>query len=333
MATSIWEEESHEFKLQSLTDDMVTSAEEMFGITFPDAYLAILKEQNGGRILYNAFPHSMAPVQDDAFIPVDHIKGIGLQNGILDNAYFLNEWDMLEGLILFSGDGHTWLAMDYRNIVSNPPIVYVDNEAEQITQVAGSFDEFLTKLSLEQSDASEEDGDAVEEYSEQDLERFIQQNKCDELVMALVHLSYTDVDVKWFGERLQELSVHLNEVVRIEVVRIIWGMTHQLEDPTLNRLLAHFEKDPESDVQLFADLIKEKMNYPFEKLREDVELTGMESFSYQGEIYHVNEHSNLWHLSDYQTDFQSYPTVGDLLENATINGKLLKEIWSQVKKV
>lgn len=60
MATSIWEEESHEFKLQSLTDDMVTSAEEMFGIKFPDAYLTILKEQNGGRTRYNAFPSSIA---------------------------------------------------------------------------------------------------------------------------------------------------------------------------------------------------------------------------------------------------------------------------------
>lgn len=333
MATSIWEEESHEFKLQSLTDDMVTSAEEMFGIKLPDAYLTILKEQNGGRTRYNAFPSSIAAAWGDAFIPVDHIKGIGHQNGILNNAYFLKEWGMPEGLILFSGDGHTWLAMDYRNTVANPPIVYVDNEAEQLVPIAGSFDEFLTKLFIEESGALEEDGDATEEYSEQDLEKFIQQNKLEELVMALMQLSYTDVDLTWFGKRLQELSVHPSEFVRIEVAQIVWNMTDQLEDPILNRLLTHFENDSESDVQLFADLIKEKMNYPFEKLREDVELTGMESFSYQGEIYHVNEHSNLWHLSNHQTDFQSYPTIGDLLENATINGKLLKEIWSQVKKV
>ena len=330
---SIWQEESNEFKLQPLTDSMVTKAEEMFGVKFPDAYLAILEEQNGGHILYNAFPRSTSFASDDAFIPVDHIKGIGTKNGILTNSYFLKEWDMPEGLILFSGDGHIWLAMDYRNTDADPPIIYIDNEEEQLARIAGSFDEFLSKLYIEETDAFEEDGDAVEEFSEQDLERFIQQNNLDQLVMALMQLSYTAGDMEWFSDQLLQLSEHPSGHVRIEVARIVWDMTDQLEDPTLNRLLAAIEKDPEIAVRQFADLIKEKLDYPFEQLRKDVELEGMASFSYQGKIYHVNEHSNRWHLSDYQTDFHSYPSLGDLLEHATINGKPLKEIWSQVKKV
>ncbi|MDQ7860318.1 SMI1/KNR4 family protein [Peribacillus frigoritolerans] len=56
--------------------------------------------------------------------------------GILENDYYIKEWELPEGLILFNGDGHTWLAFDYRN-----PIVYVDVDLEQTIHIADSFED------------------------------------------------------------------------------------------------------------------------------------------------------------------------------------------------
>ncbi|MGY3215794.1 hypothetical protein ACVWWV_000296 [Bacillus sp. TE9122W] len=42
----------------------------------------------------------------------------------MDSAYLIKEWELPEGLVLISGDGHTWVAMDYRKMKKNPAIHY-----------------------------------------------------------------------------------------------------------------------------------------------------------------------------------------------------------------
>ena len=79
-------------------------------------------------------------------IQIDHLLGIGHNIGILDTLHFQEEWNLPKGLLLISGDGHEWVALDYRYSKTCPPIVHVDSEEETITTIASSFNEFLTHL-------------------------------------------------------------------------------------------------------------------------------------------------------------------------------------------
>lgn len=334
LVNHIWEANNNELKLKPLTEKIVKKAEEQFKVKFPNSYLEVLKEQNGGYIIYNAHPSPVPTVWGESFITIDHIKGIGNGDGILENDYFIKEWNMPEGLILFSGDGHTWIAFDYRNSAYEPPIVYVDNESEQIVQVADGFQEFLNHLYNEEAETFEEDEFHMEEYSEQDFENFIQQNNLDEIIRALMQLSQSDVDMEWFGNHLLPLSQHSNIHLRTEVAENVWNfLTYRLDDKTLNTLVSNFEKDPNADVQMFADLIKEKMNYSFDDFKRDIKIEGMVSFAYKNEIYHVNEHSDQWHLSGFQADLQSFHSADQLVEQAIIEKMPLRDIWEHVKKI
>ncbi|MFS0671377.1 SMI1/KNR4 family protein [Peribacillus frigoritolerans] len=333
MVISIWDASNDEYMLQPLTDEIIKKAEELFNVTLPNSYIAILKQQNGGQPICNAHPSPVPTVWGETFVIVEHIKGIGAGNGILENDYYIKEWELPEGLILFNGDGHTWLAFDYRNATSAPPIVYVDVDLEQTIQIADSFEEFLKNLYLENEEFDFE-GMEVRVYSKQEFETFIQEDNVDELIYAIPDLAQGDVDLKWFGNLLLTLSNYHDRYVRCCVANSVWNsLTYRLDDEILHSLIENFKNDVDSEVRIYADLVLEQMNYSYEQLKEDVYKRERVGFAFQDIIYHVNEHSNQWHLSDYQSDLQSFDSIEELLEQSRFDGKSLQEVWSHIKKV
>ncbi|MBO1001005.1 SMI1/KNR4 family protein [Bacillus sp. SD075] len=319
--------------LQPLTDEIVKKAEELFNVTLPNSYIAILKQQNGGQPICNAHPSPVPTVWGESFVIVEHIKGIGAGNGILENDYYIKEWELPEGLILFNGDGHTWLAFDYRDATSSPPIVYVDVDLEQTIQIADSFEEFLKNLYLENEEFDFE-GMEVKVYSKQDFEKFIQEDNVDELIYAIPDLAQGDVDLKWFGNQLLTLSNYHDENVRQWVANSVWNsLTYRLDDEILHSLIENFKNDVDSEVRTYAELALEKINYSYEQVKQAIINEGRVSFAYKDTIYHVNEHSNQWHLSDWESDLQSFDSAEELLEQSRFDGKSLQEAWSDMKLV
>lgn len=73
------------------------------------------------------------------------------------------------------------------------------------------------------------------------------------------------------------------------------------------------------------------MNYKFEDLRADLAIGHELDFFYEGQKYSISANESGWFLTRYndQTD-QSFETYDDLLQNATIDSKHLKEIWDQI---
>jgi SMI1-KNR4 cell-wall len=114
---------------ESLTDEMIDKAEAELGVKLPVAYIALLRTQNGGYINFEGYP--APPDSGQTLIMVDHIMGIGAEMDILDSKWLCIEWHMPEQLVLLSGDGHWWVALDYRECGTSdePPIVYIDNES------------------------------------------------------------------------------------------------------------------------------------------------------------------------------------------------------------
>lgn len=333
LVKSIWEASNDEYMLQPLTDEIIKKAEELFNVTLPNSYIAILKQQNGGQPICNAHPSPVPTVWGETFVIVEHIKGIGAGNGILENDYYIKEWELPEGLILFNGDGHTWLAFDYRDATSAPPIVYVDVDLEQTIQIADSFEEFLTNLYLENEEFDFGEME-VKVYSKQEFETFIQEDNVDELIDAISDLAQSDVDLKWFGNQLLTLSNYHDKNVRRMVANNVWSfLTHQLHEEILHTLIENFKNDVDSDVRMYAELALEKVNYSFEQFKEDVYNGERVSLAFQDKLYHVSEDSNQWHLADYETDTQqSFDSADELLEKSRIDGKSLQEGWSRIKK-
>lgn len=153
---NFWQEDDEIYKLVPLTAKTIESAEEKLQVKFPKSYIKLLKKQNGGYIYNNAFPCGVPTSWADDHINVDHILGIGEEEGVVESEYLINEWGLPKNIVVFSGDGHTWVAFDYRKTKSEPPIIYVDVEADQIIELAPDFESFLEELYVNEKELEDE---------------------------------------------------------------------------------------------------------------------------------------------------------------------------------
>ncbi|WP_244410568.1 SMI1/KNR4 family protein [Parageobacillus thermoglucosidasius] len=150
MVKNIWREGYDNYKLDTLTDEAVEKAEEILKVKLPKSYINILKVQNGGYIKFNSYPCNVPTSWANNHINVEHIWGIDEVNGILESENLIKEWGLPNNIVLISGDGHSWIALDYRKMKENPPVIYIDIELNQIVEIANSFDEFLDGLYIEE---------------------------------------------------------------------------------------------------------------------------------------------------------------------------------------
>lgn len=141
--TTIWRVPAYLPYLQPpLTDEAVREAERKIGHRLPEAYLALLRVQNGGYIRYGLpeLVHSM-------------IKGIGPNYPSLPDFDWAEVQEYvsyeLNGLVPFDGDGHWHLCLDYRGGRTDPAVTHADVECDDETPVAESFGEYLAQLEIE----------------------------------------------------------------------------------------------------------------------------------------------------------------------------------------
>jgi hypothetical protein len=143
------------YRVQSpLTDEMLEAAERTLAVKLPRSYVDLLRVQNGGCTSseFTAFPTPQATSWAEDHVPFDDVAGIAPANStdrsLLDNAYYLEEWGIPEGLILLSGDGHWWIALDYRRSgpQGEPNVLWFDTELGESLELARNFDDFVRRL-------------------------------------------------------------------------------------------------------------------------------------------------------------------------------------------
>ncbi|MFP3718889.1 SMI1/KNR4 family protein, partial [Bacillus safensis] len=167
-------------------------------------------EQNGGYIVHNAFPTTHSNSWAEDHIQFNHLLGIAEGEGIMDSAYLIKEWELPEGLVLINGDGHTWVAMDYRKTNENPAIHYFDVEMEEDFKLADSFDEFIQGLYTAEYTVDEEAAEGEYELSEvhlskEELEAIFELDVLDEENLYKIQY-YPMVDlneIEWFFKKMQ----------------------------------------------------------------------------------------------------------------------------------
>lgn len=136
-----------------LTDAAVQVAERQLGVRLPASLLEILRVQNGGPVAeaWNAFPTDEPTSWSENHVPLDALMGIGRHEGqlsLLDSAYLIEEWGLPSALVLLSGDGHSWIALDYRTCGNDgePSVTWFDADDRTEVPLATDFAAFVGRL-------------------------------------------------------------------------------------------------------------------------------------------------------------------------------------------
>ena len=136
-----------------LTDEAVRDAEKVLGVRLPEALLELLRVQNGGIVVRerSAFPTAEPTSWAPDHVPFDSVMGIGRVPrtlSLLDSPYLVGEWGLPSPVVLLTGDGHTWVALDYRECgpEGEPSVVWLDAESETESPLAPDLRSFLAGL-------------------------------------------------------------------------------------------------------------------------------------------------------------------------------------------
>jgi hypothetical protein len=159
VAVSFWHPETKYLQLPPLTEELVVDAEAQLGVTLPPDFIHLLRIQNGGVVAdgWDACPADTNFYAED-HVPFDHLHGIGPAGQaqtitLLDTPYLVQEWDLPSPVVLLSGQGHYWLALDYRDCgpAGQPPVVWIDNEMDHELTLAPNFRMFVERLTASAS--------------------------------------------------------------------------------------------------------------------------------------------------------------------------------------
>lgn len=172
MYTYIFEDEPD---FDHFSEETLHLVEQKLGVVLPEDYVALMKVHNGGSLAYNMLRYGDGP-DDEEYFP--NIYGIDAEEGIIESPYLVEQWEIEKGLVLFSGEGHYWLAFDYREPTTDPAIIYIDQEYEYCLKVADNFTALVAKLTMPERDEEHDDEDAEfpferEDMTEQQLTQYV----------------------------------------------------------------------------------------------------------------------------------------------------------------
>jgi hypothetical protein len=148
-----WRAEARPERFPALTDGDVARAEAALGVRLPHEYLELLAVQNGGSVSsdFDAFPTNVPTSWADDHVCFHTMAGIGpvgAWDSVTESPALVETWEMPRELVLLSGDGHYWVALDYRGLAepSDPSVVWFDNEVSQDITLATDFRTFIEGL-------------------------------------------------------------------------------------------------------------------------------------------------------------------------------------------
>ena len=148
VAAGFWGVGREDLLHDPLTDEMVTEAEQKLGVTLPAEFVALLRVRNGGAVATTWNAH---PLGDDRYVPFFGMVGIGPDPdmpSILSTPFLLDEYLLPSSIVVIEGDGHYWVALDYRESgpAGEPAVVRLENDGALDERLAPDFRTFVTGL-------------------------------------------------------------------------------------------------------------------------------------------------------------------------------------------
>ncbi|MFC5753789.1 SMI1/KNR4 family protein [Actinomadura rugatobispora] len=149
---TFWAEDG--YGVQSpLTEEAVGEAERELALRLPALLLDLLSVQNGGEVAeaWDAFPTDEPNSWSPDHVPFPDLLGIGRREGtlsLLDTPYLTQEWGLPSPVVLLSGDGHYWIALDYRasGVDREPSVTWLDADRGTELALAPDFRSFVEGL-------------------------------------------------------------------------------------------------------------------------------------------------------------------------------------------
>jgi hypothetical protein len=137
----------------ALTEEMVRQAEARLGLRLPAAYIALLRDRNGGVPIRRCFRTTVPTSWATDHIEVSLLLGIGFEQGVdgeLGSDYLVQEWGYPDvGLVICDtpSGGHDTVMLDYTACgpEGEPAVVYID-EDRKVYSLAGTFSDFINGL-------------------------------------------------------------------------------------------------------------------------------------------------------------------------------------------
>lgn len=140
-----------------ITHEMIQSVQDELGYRLPNAYIELLRSQNGGIPIKKDYRTSQPTWWAENHVSIAGIFGIDRNRqsslcGEFGSKFWTKEWGYPELGVYFAdcpSAGHDMLCLDYRECGKDgePRVVHVAQESDyEITQVADNFAAFIQGL-------------------------------------------------------------------------------------------------------------------------------------------------------------------------------------------
>lgn len=199
MLNQLWEDAIYE--LAPFDHETIRVVEEKLQLTLPSDYIHLMKKQNGGYLRKDTFK-----IKDEEII-VDELLGISAneEEGILMTIEMREEWGLPDDIILLSGDGHTWVFLDYRRSLERPSVSYLDLEMEEDYVLATSFTDFINGLDVDESLEDVEEG-AEGVYTEEEFSKIVEEaDNAFALTDGVLYFTEVDCDMVWLITKVNQI--------------------------------------------------------------------------------------------------------------------------------
>lgn len=262
----IWDVESRQYRLDSLLEEDIQLAEAHFGVKLPDDYIKLLKIQNGGTLICNALPIALNRWDGDDYLEIDNLRGINKDNGIMETEYFKQEWGISKrNIILISGDGHSWFALDY-NHGADPKVIYIETDSERITQIYDTFQEFINHLYIHEHKEEEEGLRTTPLPTIEDARTLIKSSDMEDIIDGIETFNSfiydKSIHEEFFGYLFNFIKSG-NEDLKDYAAEAVWRAVtahYVLDKSLIQKVIVELKNDNDSTIQYFLEEIEGIIN-------------------------------------------------------------------------
>lgn len=130
-------------------EERIKIFEKEYGIKLPNEYIKYAGTNDSWVVkLPPCNSESTQYYFGEGFYEIGEFSGLDPEKyrSIFDSSALIDEWELPKKLVLIDGDGHTWLALDYRESNKDPKVIVIESDEGNSLVVANNFKEFVSLL-------------------------------------------------------------------------------------------------------------------------------------------------------------------------------------------
>ncbi|MBG9784944.1 hypothetical protein [Shouchella lehensis] len=153
----------------------------------------------------------------------------------------------------------------------------------------------------------------------------------EKLRNAIERTLQSEMDYEWLGNIYLKLSTYPTHSIRAKIANQIWSMKSAFLDENVLATLQVFKEDANQEVQAYAELLEEKINWSYHQWLSNLDGIGTSPLVYdQKRIIHVYKDEGAWIVEIEGKDLeQRYSSKEKLLDEFKLNGLTIEQVWER----